>query len=77
MVDWEGCLTGKWSPLNSPLVPPLRNHGNGVLQGPKIFFDSSKDCVQEDTIRWEQDKLIIELVRHTFGVGGAALVGSN
>ena len=32
------------------------------LQGPKVFFDSAKDCVPEDTLRWEEDKLIVELV---------------
>jgi hypothetical protein len=30
-------------------------------QGPKVFFDSSKDCAPDDTVRWEGDKLIVEL----------------
>ena len=32
-----------------------------IYQGPKVFFDSSKDSFVEDTIRWENDKLIIEM----------------
>lgn len=31
-----------------------------VLQGPKVLFDSAKDCVADDTVRWEDDKLLVE-----------------
>jgi hypothetical protein len=31
-------------------------------QGPKVFFDSSKDCVPDDSIRWEEGgKLLVEV----------------
>lgn len=35
-----------------------------LYEGAKVFFDSSKDCLADDTIRWEDDeKLLIECDR--------------
>jgi hypothetical protein len=34
-----------------------------ALQGPKVMFDTTKDCKPDDTIRWEDGKLIVEIGR--------------
>lgn len=49
-------------------APVLRGYIRGndmpVIQlfaGPKCVFDSSLDCCEDETIRWEGDKLVVEL----------------
>jgi hypothetical protein len=48
-----------------------------LYQGPKVLFDSSKDCMPDDTIRWEDDKLIVETTMLASAAANAASASAS